>query len=143
MPNRTVLCTGLMVALLAAPAFAQDMKPAPSTPTPPVTSTPLTAPKPSTTGAATAPVATKINLNTATAAELDKLPKIGPVHAKAIMDARAKSNSRTGMISPRERSCRPKQPQRSRVSRRSDYPQSLCPHKAGHKRRKLRIVGAG
>lgn len=91
MPNRTVLCTGLMVALLAAPAFAQDMKPAPSTPTPPVTSTPLTAPKPSTTGAATAPVATKINLNTATAAELDKLPKIGPVHAKAIMDARAKS----------------------------------------------------
>jgi len=32
----------------------------------------------------------KIDLNTATADELDKLPQIGPARAKAIMDARAK-----------------------------------------------------
>jgi DNA uptake protein ComE-like DNA-binding protein len=51
----------------------------------------MTAPKPSTTGVATAPVAAKTNLNTATADELDKLPKIGPAHSKAIMDARAKA----------------------------------------------------
>ena len=38
-----------------------------------------------------APVASKINLNTATAAELEKLPKISPVQSKAIMEARAKA----------------------------------------------------
>jgi Helix-hairpin-helix motif len=32
----------------------------------------------------------KINLNTATATELDTLPQIGPARAKAIVDARAK-----------------------------------------------------
>ena len=43
-----------------------------------------------TTGAATAPMAAKTNLNTATAAELDKLPKIGSARSKAIIEARAK-----------------------------------------------------
>jgi competence protein ComEA len=35
-------------------------------------------------------VAKKINLNTATATELDELPQIGPARAKAIVEARAK-----------------------------------------------------
>ena len=33
----------------------------------------------------------KTNLNTATAAELDKLPQIGPARSKAIIEARAKA----------------------------------------------------
>ncbi|HKD28962.1 MAG TPA: helix-hairpin-helix domain-containing protein, partial [Xanthobacteraceae bacterium] len=37
-----------------------------------------------------APVVNKINLNTATATELDTLPQIGPARAKAIVEARAK-----------------------------------------------------
>ena len=48
------------------------------------------APKPTTTGAATHPVAAKLNLNTATVAELDKAPQIGPTRSKAIVEARAK-----------------------------------------------------
>ena len=47
-------------------------------------------PKPTTTGAATNPVAAKLNLNTATVAELDKAPQIGPTRSKAIVEARAK-----------------------------------------------------
>ena len=46
--------------------------------------------KPATTGAATSPVAAKTNLNTATAADLDKLPQIGPARSKLIIEARAK-----------------------------------------------------
>ena len=61
-----------------------DAKPAPAVTTP--------APaKPATTGAATAPQVAKTNLNTATSAELDKLPQIGPVRSKAIIEARAKA----------------------------------------------------
>jgi competence protein ComEA len=91
MPTRRVLFTALTLTLLSAPTFAQDTKPAPSATPAPGASAPMTAPKPSTTGAATAPVGAKVNLNTATAAELDKLPKVGPVHSKAIMEARAKA----------------------------------------------------
>ena len=40
---------------------------------------------------ATTPVAAKVNLNTATVAELDKLPQIGPSRSKAIVEARAKA----------------------------------------------------
>src|SRR5262245_12044161 len=47
--------------------------------------------KPATTGAATAPQVAKTNLNTATAAELDKLPQMGPARSKAIIEARAKA----------------------------------------------------
>jgi len=90
MHTRHLLCTALTLTVLSAPALAQDLKPAPSTTRAPVTSAPLAAPKPSTTGVATAPVAAKVNLNTATATQLDKLPKIGPVQSKAIMEARAK-----------------------------------------------------
>ena len=36
------------------------------------------------------PVAAKVNLNTATVAELDKVSQIGPARSKAIVEARAK-----------------------------------------------------
>jgi competence protein ComEA len=91
MSTRRVLFTALTLVLLSAPAFAQDAKPAPATTPAPGASAPMTAPKHSTTGAATAPVGAKINLNTATAAELDKLPKISPASSKAIMEARGKA----------------------------------------------------
>ena len=78
-----VLVTAAVLALLSVPAFAQGTQPAqPAKPAPA---------KPATTGAATAPQVAKTNLNTATAAELDKLPQIGPARSKAIIEARAKA----------------------------------------------------
>jgi DNA uptake protein ComE-like DNA-binding protein len=82
MSIRRVLVTSVALALLSVPAFAQGTQPATSAPA-------ATAPaKPSTTGAT--PVVAKTNLNTATMAELDKLPKIGPARSKAIIEARSK-----------------------------------------------------
>ncbi|MFL6798874.1 MAG: ComEA family DNA-binding protein [Xanthobacteraceae bacterium] len=85
MRTRRFLVTSLTLALLSAPALAQG--------TPPQAGkdavTPPAAAKPSTTGAAT--VTTKVNLNTASPAELDKLPKVGPTGSKAIVEARAKA----------------------------------------------------
>jgi len=82
MTIRRVLIASVALALLSAPAFAQGMQPS---------TTPAPAAKPSTTGAATTPVAAKVNLNTATVAELDKLPQIGPARSKVIVEARAKA----------------------------------------------------
>jgi competence protein ComEA len=79
MSTRRVLVTSAVLALLSVPAFAQGTQP-----------NPAPAAKPTTTGAATHPVAAKLNLNTATAAELDKAPQIGPTRSKAIVEARAK-----------------------------------------------------
>src|SRR5262249_57606603 len=85
-----VLVPSAPLALLSAPAFARGPKPAqPANPAPAVTA-PAPA-KPATTGAATAPQLAKTNLNTATAADLDKLPQIGPARSKAIIEARAKA----------------------------------------------------
>ena len=85
MSTRRVLVTSAVLALLSVPAFAQGMQPtAPAHPAPAAA-----APKPTTTGAATHPSA-KLNLNTATVAELDKAPQIGPTRSKAIVEARAK-----------------------------------------------------
>jgi len=81
---RRVLVTSVALALLSAAAFAQGTPPA--TPAPAV----IAPAKPATTGAVTAPVAAKTNLNTASMAELDKLPKIGPARSKAIIEARSK-----------------------------------------------------
>ena len=84
---KRLLVTSAMLALLAAPAFAQaTQSPQPAKPAGAVAEPA----KPATTGT-TAPVVAKINLNTAAAAELDKLPKIDPAHAKAIVEARAKA----------------------------------------------------
>jgi DNA uptake protein ComE-like DNA-binding protein len=86
MSTRRVLVTSAVLALVSVPAFAQGMQPTvPAHPAPSAA-----APKPSTTGAATHPVAAKLNLNTATVAELDKAPQIGPTRSKAIVEARAK-----------------------------------------------------
>ena len=91
MTTRRFLLTAATLALMAAPAFAQGMQPAESSRSAPAVTAPAAPARPHTTGAATAPVAAKVNLNTATAAEIDKLPKIGPVRAKAIVEARAKA----------------------------------------------------
>jgi competence protein ComEA len=90
MLTRRILVTSAALALLSAPAFAQGTGTQPMQPAKPAPA--VTAPaKPATTGAGTtAPVAAKTNLNTATAAELDKLPKIGSARSKAIIEARAK-----------------------------------------------------
>lgn len=87
--TRRVLVTSVALALLSVPAFAQGTGTQPMQPAKPAPA--VTAPaKPATTGAATAPVAVKTNLNTATIAELDKLPKIGAARSKLIVEARAK-----------------------------------------------------
>jgi competence protein ComEA len=88
---RRVLVTSATLVLLSAPAFAQGTQPAqPPQPAKPAPAAGAPA-KPATTGAATAPQAAKTNLNTATAAELDKLPHIGPARSKAIIEARTKA----------------------------------------------------
>jgi competence protein ComEA len=85
MTLRRLLSVAALLALSAAPALAQTA--APAQPAAPAVSAPA---KPATPVAA-APIAKKINLNTATATELDTLPQIGAARAKAIVDARTKS----------------------------------------------------
>ena len=89
MSIRRVLVTSVAFALLSVPAFAQGAQQGtqPVQPAKPAVTAPA---KPTTIGAATAPVAAKTNLNTATMAELDKLPKIGAARSKAIIEARSK-----------------------------------------------------
>jgi DNA uptake protein ComE-like DNA-binding protein len=84
--NRIVL-GALALALVAAPAVAQGSKDN-NVANPPaaVGNKPAT-----TTGQGAAPVAAKVNLNTATEAELGKLPKMNATHSKAVVDARTKS----------------------------------------------------
>jgi competence protein ComEA len=89
MATHRVLVSAVTLVLLSAPAFAQDTKP--STTPAPAANSPMSAAKPSTTGAATAAVTAKINLNTASVAQLDKLSKITPAQSKAILEARAKA----------------------------------------------------
>src|SRR6266849_6450256 len=91
MPTSRVLVTSVMLALLSAAAFAQATQPVRPTTPAPAAAAPMTPEKSTTTGAATAPIAAKTNLNTATAAELDRLPKIGAARSKAIIEARAKA----------------------------------------------------
>ena len=84
MLTRRVLVTSVALALLSVPALAQGVPSAQPAPA-------VTAPaKPTTTGAGNAAVVAKTNLNTASLADLDKLPKIGAARAKAIVEARAK-----------------------------------------------------
>jgi competence protein ComEA len=81
-----VLLAATTLAIISAPALALDEKPA-SSPAPSVSSPS----KPATTGTSTAAVTAKVNLNTATAAQIEKLPKMTHVQSKAIVDARAKA----------------------------------------------------
>jgi competence protein ComEA len=84
MSTRRILWVAALLGAISAPVFAQT--PQPSKPAAPAVTTPAKPANPTT----PAPVANKINLNTATATELDTLPQIGPARAKAIVDARAK-----------------------------------------------------
>jgi competence protein ComEA len=88
MLSSRILVSSMTLALLCAPAFAQGTQPAkPATPAP--AAAPNTSTSPATTGAATAPIAAKVNLNTAAAADHEKLPQVGPARSKAIVEARA------------------------------------------------------
>ena len=84
MSTRRILWAVALLGAISAPVFAQT--PQPSRPAAPAATTPAKPANPTT----PAPVVNKINLNTATAAELDTLPQIGPARAKAIVEARAK-----------------------------------------------------
>jgi DNA uptake protein ComE-like DNA-binding protein len=84
--NRVIL-SALAFALVSVPAVAQDKGPS-TMPAP--AANPPAATAPATTGKATAPVAAKVNLNTATPAELNKLPKGNVMNSRAIVEARAK-----------------------------------------------------
>jgi competence protein ComEA len=84
MSTRRTLWVAALLAAISAPVFAQT--PQPSKPAAPAVTTPAKPANPTT----PAPVVNKINLNTATATELDTLPQIGPARAKAIVEARAK-----------------------------------------------------
>ena len=110
---RKLIAAVLFSALSASAAFGQAMTNAPPKATTivqtPAASAPAatgtTAAKPATAKPAAAPVVVqkpavlaptaaatggaKVNLNTASAEELDKLPQIGPARAKAIVAARA------------------------------------------------------
>lgn len=84
-----------ILAIAAGPAFAQATAPAaPTAPARPTAPAPATAqPARPATPAAAQPAATvrKININTATAAELDTLKGIGDARAKKIIEERAKA----------------------------------------------------
>jgi competence protein ComEA len=79
-PARPATPTVPAPAAPAATAPAANTLARPTTPAPAATTQPA---KP-------VPAGQKVNLNTATADELDKLPQIGPARSKAIIDARAK-----------------------------------------------------
>jgi competence protein ComEA len=77
---KTILAA-CVATLLSVGAMAQTPAPAPAAPA----AKAVAAPRPA------VPAGTKVNLNTASAAELDALPSVGKARAKAIMDERAKS----------------------------------------------------
>lgn len=93
--SRILLGTAI-AALLSTPLLAQTA--APSAPAPARPAAPAApAAKPATPAAAPAPAAAKpgvvqrININTATEAQLDTLKGIGPARAKKIIEERAKA----------------------------------------------------
>jgi competence protein ComEA len=83
------LLTGIVaLALASTPVLAQGTPPA--TTQPPAKAAPKAPKSAPARKSEPAAVTRNVNLNTATAQELDALPQIGPARAKAIIDARAK-----------------------------------------------------
>lgn len=80
---RRILTAIALLAFVSTPVFAEATTPTPTAPAPKAAPK-KAAPK------APAAVTEKVNLNTATAPELDKLPQIGKARVKAIIDARTK-----------------------------------------------------
>ena len=97
---RKFLTAAALSTILAGAAFAQATQPtapAPARPMPAPAAPAAPAARPATPAPATAAPATapanqaqRVNLNTAPATELDKLPQIGDARAKAIIEARTK-----------------------------------------------------
>lgn len=101
---RNLITAACLTALLSGgAALAQGTGTAPTAAPPfgtvPSTGAPATTPytpsarpsyRPAAPAPASVPSGTKVNLNTASAAELDKLPKVGKARSKAILDERAK-----------------------------------------------------
>jgi competence protein ComEA len=95
-----LLTAAAMSALVAVPALAQTQaQPTTTTPQRPAVTAPAAPAAPATPArpAATAPAAAapaaqaaRVNLNTATAAQLDSLPQIGAARAQAIVTERGK-----------------------------------------------------
>jgi DNA uptake protein ComE-like DNA-binding protein len=80
------------VALAQPKAVTPGMTPAAPSATAPTTGVPPRAAKPATAASSTIPSGTRVNLNTATAEQLDSLPEIGAARTKTIMSERAKGN---------------------------------------------------
>ena len=78
------------VALAQPKPATPTMTPAAPSATTPTTSAPTRAARPATATSSTVPSATKVDLNTASATELDSLPEIGAARTKVIMSERAK-----------------------------------------------------
>ncbi len=85
--RKFLTATCLAALLSTGAAFAQTAAPATTAPAP-ATAPVRPATRPAT---APAPTGTKVNLNTASATELDSLPQVGKARTKVIMDERAKS----------------------------------------------------
>jgi DNA uptake protein ComE-like DNA-binding protein len=105
MPAIRILAVAAMLAAASTMAFAQTKEPAKAAQPAPAAKPAQPAAKPAEPAAkaapaapaakaatpAAAPAAKKVNLNTATADELDGLPQIGPARSKAIIEARGKA----------------------------------------------------
>jgi len=96
MPAIRILTVVALLAAVSTMAFAQSKEPAKAAQPAPAAKTAQPAAKPAEPAAkaaakAATPAAKKVNLNTATADELDELPQIGPARAKAIIEARGKA----------------------------------------------------